>query len=400
MLWSGVMSENKLIIAAAGSGKTTHLVKEALSHSDSNVLILTYTLSNEALIKANILHQANCIPKNITVQTWFSFLLQHGVKPYQGNLDEYLFNHDIRGMLLVNKQSAFRTQGRKGPIYWGEENDFLKHYFTKERKIYSDKISKFTVKCNQKSGNAVVNRITRIYDFISIDEVQDLAGYDLELIKLLFKSSASILLVGDPRQVTYLTHIERKFNKYKNGRIKDFVESNDCRGTQCEVDEITLNVSHRNNLAICEYSSRLYSEFSNTLSCSCCRQYATDHEGIFLLKPDDIDAYTQEYDVIQLRWNSQKHVLADVPVMNFGESKGHTFDRVLIYPTDKMIEWITDNAHELSDGARAKFYVALTRAKHSVAIVMDYDTGIEYEGVNKWFPPPEADIWQDSHQYK
>ena len=384
MLWSGVMIENKLIIAAAGSGKTTYLVKEALSHSDNNVLILTYTLSNEASIKANIRDHANCIPKNITVQTWFSFLLQHGVKPYQGSLDESLFGQDIRGMILVNMQSAFHYRGAHGPVYWGEAEHFHKHYFTKERKIYSDKISKFIVKCNQKSDNAIVDRIARIYDFISIDEIQDLAGYDLELIKLLFKSSASILLVGDPRQVTYLTHIERKFSKYKNGRIKDFVESNDCRGTQCEVDEITLNVSHRNNLAICEYSTRLYSEFSNTLPCSCCRQHATDHEGIFLLKPDDIDAYTKKYDVIQLRWDSRKHVLADVPVMNFGESKGHTFDRVLIYPTDKMIEWITNNAREFSDGARAKFYVALTRAKHSVAIAMDYDTGIEYEGVTKW----------------
>ncbi|WP_440955526.1 UvrD-helicase domain-containing protein [Methanosarcina sp. Mfa9] len=378
------MSENKLIIAAAGSGKTTHLVNEALSRSDSNVLILTYTQSNEVAIKANIRHHANCIPKNITVQTWFSFLLQHGVKPYQGSLDESLFDLNIRGMLLVNKQSAIRYTGGHGPVYWSEGEHFHKHYFNKENKIYSDKISKFVVRCNHKSSNAVVDRIARIYDFISIDEVQDLAGYDLELIKLLFKSSASILLVGDPRQVTYLTHIERKFAKYKNGRIKAFVESNDCRGTRCTVDETTLNVSHRNNLAICEYSSRLYPEYSNTFPCTCCRQQETDHEGVFLLKPDDIVEYTQKYDVMQLRWDSRKNVLADVPVMNFGESKGHTFGRVLIYPTDDMINWIANNSHGLSDGAKAKFYVALTRAKHSVAIVMDYDTGIEYEGVNKW----------------
>jgi DNA helicase-2/ATP-dependent DNA helicase PcrA len=377
------MSENKLIIAAAGSGKTTHLVKEALSCSDSNILILTYTISNEASIKANIRHQVNCIPKNITVQTWFSFLLQHGVKPYQGFLDESLFEQDIKGMLLVNKKSAFRYEGKFGPVCWGE-NNFHKHYFNKDNKIYSDKVSKFVMRCNQESDNAVMDRIARIYDYICIDEIQDLAGYDLELINLLFKSSASILLVGDPRQVTYLTHIERKYDKYKNGRIKDFVESNDCRGTQCEVDETTLNASHRNNLAICEYSSRLYPEFSKTIPCTCCRQHSTDHEGIFLLKSDDIYEYTQKYDVIQLRWNSSKDVLSNISVMNFGESKGHTFDRVLIYPTGDMIKWITNNSHELSDGARAKFYVALTRAKHSVAIVMDYDNEIEYDGLIKW----------------
>ena len=38
---------NKLIIAAAGSGKTTHLVNEALKVKDGKVLITTYTEANE-----------------------------------------------------------------------------------------------------------------------------------------------------------------------------------------------------------------------------------------------------------------------------------------------------------------------------------------------------------------
>ena len=42
---------NKLIIAAAGSGKTTVLVKKALQIKDEKVLITTYTQANEAEIK-------------------------------------------------------------------------------------------------------------------------------------------------------------------------------------------------------------------------------------------------------------------------------------------------------------------------------------------------------------
>ena len=38
---------NKLIVAAAGSGKTTHLVREALKIYDQKVLITTYTEANE-----------------------------------------------------------------------------------------------------------------------------------------------------------------------------------------------------------------------------------------------------------------------------------------------------------------------------------------------------------------
>ena len=78
------MEDNKLIIAAAGSGKTTYLIDEAIKNRDKKVLITTYTQANEAEIKKKIIEKINYIPENITVQTWFSFLLKHGVRPYQG----------------------------------------------------------------------------------------------------------------------------------------------------------------------------------------------------------------------------------------------------------------------------------------------------------------------------
>jgi superfamily I DNA/RNA helicase len=42
--------------------------------------------------------------------------------------------------------------------------------------------------CNEKSGGAVIHRLENIYNYIYIDEVQDLSGYDLDLIELLFRS--------------------------------------------------------------------------------------------------------------------------------------------------------------------------------------------------------------------
>lgn len=38
-----------------------------------------------------------------------------------------------------------------------------------------------------------------------------------------------------------------------------------------------------------------------------------------------------------------------------------------------MEEWIKDNKYDLGNITRAKFYVALTRAKYSVGIVFNYD---------------------------
>jgi len=48
-------------------------------------------------------------------------------------------------------------------------------------------------------------------------------------------------------------------------------------------------------------------------------------------------------------------------------------------------KWIFDNTIELKQGARAKFYVAITRAKYSVGIVCDYPNKFaEIEGMQRW----------------
>ena len=380
------MNENKLIIAAAGSGKTTYLVNEAISR-DGNVLILTYTNSNEDVIKRRIIQKAGCIPQHITVQTWFSFLLKHGVRPYQDCLHDSLKNQEIRGMILVNQQSALRYQWKNSPVYW-REKDFVKHYFSEGYKIYSDKISKFTVKCCEQSNNAIINRLEGIYSHIFVDEVQDLAGYDLALLKLLFSSSISVLLVGDPRQVTYLTHIERKYAKYKNGKIRDFVEHELGRKCICDVDETTLMASHRCTQSICSYSSQLYPDLPPTDPCTCCTEKnTTNHQGVFLIRKEDIGTYIQEHKPIQLRWNRhQTNVHPEAKVMNFGETKGETFDKVIIYPTQSMIAWIKNNSSNLSDEARAKFYVALTRARYSAMIVMDFEDNLVPNNLVKYVP--------------
>lgn len=197
---------NKLIIAAAGSGKTTHLVKEALKIFDQKVLITTFTEANEQEITKKFFELNGCIPDNVTIQTWFSFLLQHGVKPYQS----VIYQGKIKGLLLVNQKSGRRFMDKNNrPVYFGE-SDPLNYYFTKKQLIYSDKLSKFVVRANELTNGLVIKRIGKIYSYIFIDEVQDMAGYDLDIIKLLFALNSNILLVGDPRQVTYHTHDEAR----------------------------------------------------------------------------------------------------------------------------------------------------------------------------------------------
>lgn len=350
----------KLYIAAAGSGKTTFLVRTALTIQNQKVLITTFTEANEREIIKKIIEINGCIPPNITVQTWFSFLLQHGVRPYQSTIWE----QHITGLLLVNTKSGQKGCYKGRPIYFGE-HEIPQYYFSCKMQIYSDKIAKFVCRANEKTNGRVVDRIRRIYPNILIDEVQDMAGYDLELIKYLLGSDSKLIMVGDPRQVTYHTHDEAKYSKYSDGQIEDFL-TRECNGLSIEIDKTTLNVSYRNRKEICELANKVYLEYP---PCAHLDHAPTEHDGVFFVDPNDVDVYLKRYNAVQLRDKRTVSVNTDYPAFNFGESKGLTFDRVLIYPTKEMRLWMLDHGHALKPQTRSKLYVALTRARYSVAIV-------------------------------
>lgn len=365
---------NRLIIAAAGSGKTTYLVKDALQQSD-NVLITTYTIANEMEIRKKFLNLNGCVPHNVTIQTWYSFLLQHGVRPFQG----VVLNDKINGMILVNSKSGKKYDGKFGPVYYGED-DYRKFYFSDSMKMYSDKIAKFVCRCEEETSGKISQRISRIYPKIYVDEIQDLAGYDLDIIKSLLKANCDLIMVGDPRQVTYHTHNEAKYKKYADGKIEEFIK-NECKKIECIFDKETLNDSYRNNQSICTYSSLLYEEYGET---GTKQLAATGHDGIFLVKPDDVDDYLQQFNPIQLREKRTVKVNEHYMAINMGESKGLTFDRVLIYPTNTMKHWMKNNSATLKPKTRSQFYVAMTRARYSVGIVFDYDEKTNIQGVEKY----------------
>lgn len=371
------MTRNKLIIAAAGSGKTNYLLEQALSDSEASILITTFTENNEEEIRKRFFEKNGCIPKNVTVQTWFTVLLQHGVRPYQS----CLYEPDITGMILVSGQSGLKYKNRQGvPVYYKEDTEFESHYFSRERKIYSDKIAKFVCKCNEKSGNAIIKRLEQIYTHIFIDEVQDLAGYDLEFLKLLFNSKIETQLVGDPRQGTYSTNNSSKNNKFKKSAIISFFEDN---SINIDKDEQSLTINYRCVQPICDLSNALFPKLQKTESGN---DNSSNHDGVFLVKPQDLVCYLEKYKPMLLRHDKRTTTPDGHQVLNFGESKGLSFNRVLIYPTGSIKKWIFDQNSELPSTSRSKLYVAITRAKQSVAFVYNYNDCQDIEGLQKYKP--------------
>ena len=200
-------STNRVIVSAAGSGKTTNIVQDAISKPHEKIAILTYTINNLEEIREKIYQLNGSIPSNVTVMSWFTFLLQECVRPYQ---NFFYDKQRIESIAFVNYRSALFAQKAN-----------IEKYFLSGNNIFTDKISEFALLCNQYSKGLVVKRLCDMFDGIYIDEVQDLAGYDLDLIELFLQSKMNLVLVGDNRQATYATNSSAKNNKYKGYKIDD-----------------------------------------------------------------------------------------------------------------------------------------------------------------------------------
>jgi DNA helicase II / ATP-dependent DNA helicase PcrA len=347
-------NKNKVVIAAAGSRKTTFLVEAAIKNSDNNVLILTYTIDNLNQIKNYIIERCGLIPLNITVQTWYSFLLSECIRPYQN----YIYDKKrVESLFFVNSPSA----------RFISESNIKDHYFASDIYIYSDKMSKFAFRCNEKSDGLVIKRLEKIYDYLFIDEIQDIAGYDFDFLKSLFESQINIIVVGDNRQATYFTNNSPKHKQYKGQNII-YLFTDWERDKLCTIEY--KNECYRSNQAICDFADKLYPEMPKTKSMNLKK---TEHDGIFIISKNNVVDYANKYmkDLQILRHDKRTNTL-DLKSINFGISKGQNYNRTLIFPTSGIAKYLkTGNIKDIGD--IAKLYVAITRARYSLTFVYDCD---------------------------
>jgi len=354
-------SENRVIIACAGSGKTTRLVDEALANRDRRIALITYTNNNTREIITRFGRWNSGVPAHVDVMTWFGFLLRECARPYQRA--KYTEKR-IESILFVNKQSAMGVN----------ESDTRRHYFANGELIYSDKISKFVVKCESESTQSVTARLGRIYTDVFIDEFQDLAGWDLEVIRLLLESNTRVTLVGDPRQHIYRTNPSGKNTHYLGIKIVDLIEKWKKEGL-CLMEH--MSASHRCNAPICEFTNMLWPGMDEMKPL---RNDLTDHDGVFLVAEDLVPEYIDRFQPQVLR-HSRRAKAYRSDALNFGQSKGLEFDRVLIVPTGPIKKYLRSGVLSAIEKSRDKLHVAVTRAWHSVAFVFDDDSPVVQ---NRW----------------
>lgn len=340
------MTDNVVVLAAAGSRKTEHIINVALSEGERRPLIMTFTNENRRHIARRIATRAGFPPSHVSLMGWFSFLIGQCAKPYQ---------RALTGAPLTLTGLNFPGERPRG-----SRKDELRYFIDTQGNLYRASVADFIVQLNAAAEGAVIRRLERNFSHILVDEVQDLSGYDLDVLELLFRSDLRVTVVGDLRQHTLTTHYEPRNKKYRGLGLLNWFEERE--------DLCTLSPraeSYRCNQAICDFADALYPGLPPTTSVDV---EETDHDGIFYVSPDEVPSYFETYRPVVLR-HSRTTDTQGLPAMNIGVAKGSTFDRVLIFPTRPMLEYL-EHRDETKLKAPERLYVAVTRARWSVAFVV------------------------------
>ena len=337
---------NKAILAAAGARKTQSIIDCALADPAQRVLITTYTNENLRQIESRIQQQAGIIPPNIRTSGWFSFLLAHGIRPYQRSvLDKPGI---VGGLNFIGERQPYSKTSEP------------RYYIDRRGDVYRDSAAHLVDRIDEASRGQVVERLEHIFDHIYIDEIQDMVGYDLEVLDRLFRSTISVTVAGDLRQYTYATNTSSKNKKYRGEGLQKWFDE---RSDACAQEH--RNESYRCHKQICAFASDLFPEFAPVTSA---HDTDTGHDGIHRITPIDALAYYNKHKPQVLRWDKRTQTFG-LPAINIGVSKGNTYQRVMIIPTQPMKRYLDGGSLD-EFKSREKLYVAVTRAQHSVAFVL------------------------------
>jgi len=282
---------------------------------------------------------------------WFAFLLRHCIRPY---LPLQFSGQRLRGLNFDGDPGRFASG--------------VSRFFDAEGRAYRRHLSKLAFDVSVASKGAVVDRLSHIYDEIYIDEVQDLTGCDLRIVEQLMRASGfDIYMVGDVRQSVFDTNPQDpNLRQYRGVKMLDWFELHRNAGL--------LDVEHnvetwRANQAIANFSDTLFPAAFSFAATVSKQTDATTHDGVFAITAADVSAYLDRFAPQPLRDSTATAREVNLPFRNFGKVKGLTFDRVIIYPTSTITRFLT-NGTELAPKTACGLYVAVTRAKYSVAFVV------------------------------
>lgn len=341
---------NRLTLAVAGSGKTRGLVEHCASlPSHRRVAVITFTQANQAVLRTRLAAVAGG-HAGIEVMGWFAFLSRHFARPF------------VPFMFPGRRILGFSFDGRPHRFAKGSAR-----FLDSESRVYACELGRLAHELIEASNGSLIRRLECIYDEIVIDEIQDFSAHDWDILDVLLGSSIDVTMVGDFRQAVLVTN--PRSSKHKRYAYAGAIEWFRERAETGLVEISYSSITYRCRPEIAAFGDTIFGpewELPRTES----RNYLeTGHDGVFLVHPDNVEVYVEQFSPLCLRNASSSGKKYDLDYVNFRVSKGTEHQRVLIVPT-AAIEKFLHAGVALEPGPAAAFYVASTRAFQSVAIVV------------------------------
>ena len=328
-----------LMLAVAGSGKTTYLI--SLLNLEQRFLLVTYTRNNYEHLKKSVIRKFGYFPENIKVLKYFQFVYSFCYKPFCGL--------DKRASGICFDQPPEQTRYRSG------SDEF---YRTKSGRLYHNRIAHY---CSAQCVDAIKARLDKYYDYLLIDEVQDFAGHDFNLLLDILPDGCNTICVGDFYQHTYDTSLDGnvKSSLYKN--LKPYVKEWQKAGVT--VDTASLSKTRRCSAEICRFVNQMGIAIESTGE--------TEGHVLFVDEETQCERIINEPFIPKLFYkNGNKYFCAG---MNWGASKGldHFVDVCVVLNKSTYEQYRNNKLAELNPKTKNKLYVACTRA-HRHLYIMSY----------------------------
>lgn len=330
--------DKRIILAVAGSGKTRHIIESLdLNHRS---LIVTYTNNNYYNIKSRIIQKFGYFPDNIYLFSYFSFLYSFCFKPF-----------------LLNKTRA------KGIRFDPCANKFAKgdkRYIDSKSRVYSNRLTKLIIEKGE--AQSVLARISKYFDTVLFDEIQDFAGNDFNFLPYVVNADCDVLFVGDFYQHTFDTSRDGNTNVNLHKQLDGYLDEVKTMGLVVDAD--TLDSSYRCSPSVCKFV-----EANLGIAIGSKREDDTE-----ILTVDDaaiIKEIFSDNDVVKLFYQARAKYLCFGK--NWGESKGEDrYNDVCIVLNKTTYKLFSENKlGELNPTTRNKLYVAITRTRGKLIFVSE-----------------------------
>lgn len=330
--------DKRLILAVAGSGKTTFLVNQI--DYTRRYLIVTYTNNNLNNLRNKIIRKFGYLPNNVLLLSYFQFLWTICYSPYLKDRCK------AKGITFLNppQYTIFRPNTKS-------------FYMTSNGFLYSNRIAKL---CQQYDlCKLIANRIDKYFDCFYFDEVQDLAGHDFNFALNIIPENTDVLFVGDFYQHTFDTSRDGNLNKGLYDNYKRYCKKWITVGFS--IDTESLSKSYRCSPSVCSY-------VQNYLGIRIESHRSEESLIVFVDQQLDTDELVTRGLPFLFFRNRNKYLCNG---MNWGETKGlDTFEDVaIVLHSDALIKYRNNMLNLLASETKNKLYVACTRARGNIYFI-------------------------------